>query len=211
MSINIHYPSCLNHRLFKTLCPFMSSQNKQLAVLSEAEKAAFYECPDFDEAQRFEHLTLTEEELQIALKRQNLSAKVHCILQIAYFKAVKLFFKVTWDDVDPDDLQFILQQYFPEKSFQPKDITSYEYYVQCNVIADFFGYRVWNQDYQTLLYTYSDDIIQRDIQPQFIALALLSYLTEQKIIRPGYTTLQTTVSTIINDERKRLLSFCMNH
>ena len=45
----------------------MSSQNKQLAVLSEAEKAAFYECPDFDEAQRFEYLTLTEEELQIAL------------------------------------------------------------------------------------------------------------------------------------------------
>ena len=46
------------------------------------------------------------------------------------------------DDVDPDDLQFILQQYFPEQSFQPKDITSYEYYVQCNIIADFFGYRV---------------------------------------------------------------------
>jgi TnpA family transposase len=175
-----------------------------LAVLSEAEKAAFYECPDFDEAQRFEYLTLAEEELQIAFKRQNLCAKVHCILQIAYFKAVKLFFKVTWDDVDPDDLQFILQQYFPEQPFQPKDITSYEYYVQCNVIADFFGYRVWNQDYQTLLYNYSSDIIRRDIQPQFIALGLLSYLTEQKIIRPRYTTLQAMVSIIINNERKRL-------
>lgn len=182
----------------------MSSQNKQLAVLSKAEKAAFYECPDFDEAQRFEYLTLTEEELQIVLKRQNLSAKVHCILQIAYFKAVKFFFKVSWNEVDPDDLQFILQQYFPEQSFEPKGLTSYEYYAQCNAIADFFGYRVWNQNYQALLYTYSPDLIQRGIQAQFIALALLSYLTEQKIIRPGYTTLQTIVSTIINDERKRL-------
>lgn len=182
----------------------MSSQNKQLVVLSEAEKAAFYECPDFDESQRFEYLTLTEGELQIALKRQPLWAKVHCILQIAYFKAVKLFFKVTWEEVDPDDLQFILQQYFPEQSFQPKELTSYEYYAQCNAIADFFGYRVWDQDYKTCLYTYSRDMIQRDIQPQFIALALLSYLTEQKIIRPGYTTLQTIVSSIIHDERKRL-------
>ncbi len=180
------------------------SQNKQLAVLSEAEKAAFYECPDFDEEQRFEYLSLTEEELQMAMQRQNLSAKVYCILQIAYFKSVKLFFKLTWNEVDSDDLQFILQQYFPEKIFKPEEITSYEYYAQCKMIATFFEYRVWNKEHQSLLYIYSNDIIQRDIQPQFIALALLSHLTEQKIIRPGYTTLQIIVSTIINDEKKRL-------
>jgi len=182
----------------------MTSQNKQLAVLSEAEKAAFYECPDFNEEQRLEHFTLTDEELLIVLKRKDLSARIHCIFQIAYFKAVKLFFKVTWDKVDPGDLQFILQHYFPEQSFQPKEITSYEYYTQCNAITDFFGYHMWSQEYQELLYTYSSAMIQRDIQPQFVALTLLSYLTEQKIIRPGYTTLQTLVSTITNEERKRL-------
>ncbi|MBA4697757.1 MAG: DUF4158 domain-containing protein [Legionella sp.] len=58
----------------------------------------FYEGPDFDENQRFTYFTLTKKELQIALKRQNLSAKVHCILQIGYFKAVKLFFKTPWDE-----------------------------------------------------------------------------------------------------------------
>lgn len=221
-SIKIHYAFNLNHRLFWTskqnngtvliilsprfifLWKFMSSRNKQLSVLSEAEEAAFYECPDFNQEQRFEHFTLTDEELQMALKRQNLSARVHCILQIGYFKAVKLFFKVAWDNVDPDDLQFILQQYFPKQSFQSKDITQYEYYAQCNTIANFFGYRIWAQEHQTLLYTHAAGLIQRDIQPQFIALELLSYLTEKRIIRPGYTTLQTIVSAIINDERKRL-------
>jgi TnpA family transposase len=182
----------------------MSSHHEHLTVLSEPEKAAFYECPDFNQEQRFEHFTLTDEELQIALKRQSLPAQVHCILQIGYFKAVKLFFRVTWDDVDPDDLEFILQQYFPEQSFQSTDITQYEYYAQCNTIASFFGYRTWEKDYLSLLYTHAISLIQRDIQPQFIALELLSYLNEQKIIRPGYTPLQSIVSTIINEERKRL-------
>lgn len=182
----------------------MSSHNKQLSVLSEAEEAAFYECPDFNEEQRLEYFSLTDDELQLALKRKNLSARVYCILQIGYFKAVKLFFNLPWDEVDPEDLHFILQQYFPEQSLQQKDITQYEYYAQCNTIANFFGYNIWCQNYQSLLYTYAVDIIHRDIQPQFIALELLSYLTVQKITRPRYTTLQTIVSTIINEERKRL-------
>ncbi len=194
-----------NDRLFLPFVyKFMSSHHEHLTVLSEPEKAAFYECPDFDEDQRFEYFTLTDEELQVALKRQNLSAQVYCILQIAYFKAVKLFFKLTWNEVEPEDLQFILQQYFPEKSFIPEEITSYEYYAQCKIIAVFFDYRIWNQEYQTLLHTYSSDLIHRDTQPQFIALALLSYLTEKKITRPGYTALQRIVSNIINNERKRL-------
>ncbi len=182
----------------------MSSHNKQLTILSEAEKAAFYELPDFNEEQRLEHFTLTDDELQIALKRQTLSARVHCILQIGYFKAVNLFFNVRWNEVDPDDLHFILQQYFPEESFQEQTITSYEYYTQCNAIAHFFGYRVWDQDHQSLLNTHAMSVIQRDIQPQFVALELLSYLKNEKIIRPRYTTLQTIVSSVINDERKRL-------
>lgn len=182
----------------------MSSHNKQLTVLSKAEEAAFYECPDFNEEQRFEHFNLTDAELQMALNRQNLSARVHCILQIGYFKAVKLFFNVAWEKVDPDDLRFILQQYFPEQPFQQNDITVYEYYTQCKAIANYFGYRMWCKDDQSLLFAQATGIIQRDTQPQFIALELLSYLTEQKIIRPQYTTLQTIVSSIINTERKRL-------
>jgi len=182
----------------------MPSYNKQLAVLSEAEEAAFYECPSFNEEQRFEYFTLTDGELQLAMKRQNLSSQVHCILQIGYFKSVKLLFNVAWDEVDHDDLQFILQQYFPEESFPQNDITQYEYYTQYKIISNFFSYCMWCKDDDSLLYKHSIGVIKRDIKPQFIALELLSYLNEQKIIRPKYTTLQTIVSTIINEERKRL-------
>jgi hypothetical protein len=71
----------------------MVASNKQLTILSDAERAAFYELPDFDNEQRFKYLTLTDNELCVALSRKTLSAKVYCILQIGYFKAVQLFFR----------------------------------------------------------------------------------------------------------------------
>ncbi len=86
----------------------MRAVNKQLTLLSEAERAALYEMPDFNYEQRLEYFTLTDKELQVALNRQSLSAKIHCILQIGYFKAVKMFFRITWDDADPEDYGFIM-------------------------------------------------------------------------------------------------------
>jgi len=72
----------------------MRAINKQLKILSEAEISALYEIPDFDYEQRLEYLTLTDKELQLALSYKNLSDKVHCILQIGYFKAVKMFYRI---------------------------------------------------------------------------------------------------------------------
>lgn len=45
-------------------------------------------------------------------------------------------------------------------------------------------------------------IAQRDITPHFIALELITFLQKEKIIRPGYTTLQTIISTVLSRERK---------
>ena len=41
---------------------YMIASNERLTVLSEAEKAALYEIPDFDDAQRLNYLNLTAEE-----------------------------------------------------------------------------------------------------------------------------------------------------
>ena len=60
----------------------MRATNKQLTILSAAEKTAFYEVPEFSPEQRLEYLSLTDQELQLALGRKNLSARIHCILQI---------------------------------------------------------------------------------------------------------------------------------
>lgn len=125
----------------------MSIQNERLTILSEAEQAALYEIPDFDDAQRLNYLNLTAQEQTLARSRANLAAQVHCAIQIGYFKAKHLFFSFDWDEIDvQDDINFVMQQYFPEEYyFHPSPITKHQYYAQCHAIASHFGYQMWSK------------------------------------------------------------------
>lgn len=183
----------------------MRATNERLTILSEAEQAALYELPDFDDDLRLEYLNLTVEEQAIMLSRSHLAAKIYCALQIGYFKAKHLFFRFTFTEVE-EDLAFILQQYFQEQNdFSPRSpVTKHERYAQHHAIAAHFGYQSWSQRFETLLQNQIFQIIRRDISPAFIVMELLGFLREKKIIRPGYTTLQAIIGTALSTERKRL-------
>ena len=71
----------------------MRASNERLTILSEAEQAALYELPNFDDEQRLNYLNLTPEEQTLMHARSTLAAKIHCALQIGYFKAVHFFFR----------------------------------------------------------------------------------------------------------------------
>ena len=180
------------------------SKNKNLTILSDAEQSALYDVPEYDYEQRLEYLNLTDIELQIALSRHNVSAQIYCILRFGYFKAVKLFFRITWDEADPDDISFILQQYFESKVITLQVISKHEHYGQCTEIIKPYGYNSWSKEFEVILYLYTEKIIRRDMNQKFIAMEILDYLQNQKIIRPRFTTLQAIVSTIINNEYNRL-------
>lgn len=107
----------------------MKSKNKRLTILGEAEQAAFYQSPDFDEQQRLEYLILTPDEEKLVRGRSHLATQVHCALQLGYFKAKHLFFRVDWQEAE-EDIAFVLEQYFPNQVFQPEKITNHQYYAQ---------------------------------------------------------------------------------
>lgn len=182
----------------------MRAINRELTLLSKAEQAALYELPDFDENQRLEFLTLTEEEQNLVLSRPNLSAQIYCCLQISYFKSVKMFFRFAWNEPAPDDINFVHQQYFAEQPWKKQIITKHEHYIQCNAIAALFGYRTWSTDYEELVQEQIAKTIRLDINPQFIVMELLSFFQEQKIIRPRYTTLQVLIRNMLTIERNRM-------
>jgi Domain of unknown function (DUF4158) len=183
----------------------MLASNERLTILSEAEKAALYEHPDFNDEQRLEYLNLTQDELALVHSRTSLSAKIHCALQIGYFKAMQLFFHIDWPEVQ-EDSAFILEQYFPTEVFRPESITKHQYYAQCEIIAKHFGYQLWAKEFEPLLLKKIQMLLRKDISPQFIVMELLPFLREKKIMRPKYTTLQVILSQALITERKRLLA-----
>lgn len=181
----------------------MRSTNKNLTILSEAEQAALYEIPDFDDDQRLKYVNLTPKEQALVNSFPPLSSQIHCALQISYFKAKHLFFRFDWDEVQ-EDINFIIQEYFPGQIFYSIPTTNYQYYTQCCAIAAHFDYKLWSKEFEPLLYEQATIILRRDVSPQFIAIELLKVLRDKKIMRPGYTTLQTIISCVLKVERERL-------
>jgi TnpA family transposase len=188
----------------------MIKGKEHLTILSDAEQSAFYDIPEYNDEQRLEYLNLTEMERRIALSRHNLSSQVYCILQFGYFKAVKSFFRIGWEQTDPDDISFILYQYFNNRQTELETISKHDHYTVCKEITTLFGYTSWAKTYEVDLYAHAKNIICRDMNPHFVAIRLLDYLQQQKIIRSKYTTLQAIVSTIINNERGRLSNIIKN-
>ena len=184
-------------------------KKEHLEVLTPAERAAYYEIPDFNEEQRYEFLTLTADELELAMSRKSWSARVYCCLQIAYFKSVNLFFKANWSEVEDKTITFILEQYFFDQNIKLSKITDYEHYTQCTAIANLYDFEMWqSKSYEQLLYK-AYKLARINVNQQFIALELLSYIKQQKIIRPQYTTLQNIVIAAINAEKSRINKLIM--
>jgi Tn3 transposase DDE domain/Domain of unknown function (DUF4158) len=181
----------------------MTTKSERLAVLSNAEQFALYGLPDFDDGQRWAYLSLSEPELALACSRPALHAQVYCALQIGYFKAKHAFFRFTWDDVQ-DDSAFVLSCNFNDHTFEPRTITKHEHFAQRAVIANLFAYRLWSADFRPRLEQQAAQIVRRDVTPGFIVAELITYLNEHKIVRPGYTTLQTLISEALSVERRRL-------
>jgi hypothetical protein len=72
------------------------------------------------------------------------------------------------------------------------------------VIVELFGYRLWSADFLPQLAQQLAQIVRRDVTPGFIVAELIAYLNDHKIVRPGYTTLQTLISEALSAERRRL-------
>jgi hypothetical protein len=162
----------------------MSMKSERLNILSSTEQFALYGLPDFDDDQRMDYFIFTEQEMALVLNQRSVHSQVYCALQIGYFKAKQAFFQFSWDEVK-DDCTFILTRYFNGLAFLPVPITKRQYYAQRSLIVDLFGYRLWAANFLPSLVERATLVVSRDVTPSFILVELITYLNDQKIVRPG--------------------------
>ena len=166
---------------------------------------------DATEPQRLTYFIFEEKEWELIAQCPSLQAQVFCALQIGYFKAKDFFFRFSLDKISQEDVEFIVTRYFKNQVLKTFTITKHEYYLQRDLICQLFGYRAWADKFTEEIYKRGKLSVKRDITPNFIARELLVFLRKQKIIRPGYTALQTIISRILADERKRLKLCLQDH
>ena len=91
--------------------PTRSGNSKRLTVLSQAERDALYGLPDFDDFQRADFFAFTEAERAVADRRQWPVERLHCLIQLGYFKAKQAFFNFDEADIPADDIEFLRKRY----------------------------------------------------------------------------------------------------
>ena len=173
-------------------------------MLSQAERNALYSLPDFDDFQRADFFAFTEAERAVADRRKGPVERLHCLLQIGYFKAKRAFFNFDVPDVPAEDIEFLLERYFPEGTVALRPLRQDERYAQRAEIARLFGYRLWSEADRPALIEMAALLARRDVTPTFILIEVLGFLKARQIVRPGYTTLQTVISGVLVAERGRL-------
>ncbi len=184
--------------------PTRAGPSKRLTVLSQAERLALYGLPDFDAFQRAEYFALTGPERALAERRRGSAAQLHCMLQIGYFKAKRAFFSLSAPTMPAEDVAFLVERYFPADPVTFRPVTPYEQYSQRTEIAKLFGYRLWSAMDLPALIEAAASLARRDVTPVFVLIELLAFLSAGKIIRPGYTTLQSIIGDALAAERQRL-------
>lgn len=183
----------------------MRATNERLTVLSKEEQFALYGIPDFDDAQRQHYLHFNDTEQEMIYSRSSLAEQVYCALQLGYFKTKQIFFDFTWKDIPKEDYKFIVDHYFPDSEWTPDNVSRHEFYLQRTAIMKHFEYDNWNSsNHRLMLMMELESIVKRDTSTTFILAEILSFLRHKKIIRPGYTTLQSIMSNALTKERRRL-------
>src|ERR1039458_4850331 len=127
-----------------------------------------------------------------------------CLLQTGYFKAKQAFFRFSLNDVPPEDIAFLLQRYFPGQTQTMQPLLAKEYYAQRKEIAALFDYRLWSDEDLPTLLNQATLLAKADVTPAFLLTELMAVLIGQRIVRPGYTTLQTIIRDALSAERQRL-------
>ena len=179
-------------------------QSKRLTILSPAEKIALYGLPDFDDFQRIEFLAMTDAERELAFLRKGLTAQLHCLLQIGYFKAKHAFFRFSMSDAPVKDIAFLMQRYFPGQALPLQQESDSDRYLPRTEIAALYGFRLWSADDLPGLLHKATLLVRTDVSPTFLLAELMVSLIGQRIVRPGYTTLQDLITNALAAERRRL-------
>ena len=86
--------------------------SRRLTILCTEEIDSLFSMPHFTEGERQIHFELSPEERPTIDAARTITAGVHLVLQLGYFKAKAQFFVVSLDHVRPD-INHILTRYYP--------------------------------------------------------------------------------------------------
>lgn len=176
---------------------------KRLKILGNDEIEAIYGKPHFVDEERAEYFSVSPAESAMMEQIHYIKARIYYILQLGYFKARHLFFVFTFLEVE-EDVNYIKTRYFPDFQVTDIEITKVTRLTQRQLILDLYSYRTCGVRERQSLETQAHALAKVSSKPVYIFRKLLDYLAEQRIVIPGYTSMQDIVGNALTYEQNRL-------
>jgi hypothetical protein len=151
------------------------------------------------------------QEQSLALSHRFLTTRLFFILQLGYFKARRMFFVFSGNEVG-EDVQFIMDSHFSGQPL-PENlvINRVTRWKQQRRILSLFDYNDFNATWRAKLQGKAHRCIRISSKPINIFRDLLSYLEKSRVVFPAYSTMQKIVSKAIIKERARLSALGRQH
>jgi hypothetical protein len=182
----------------------------RLRILSNDEIEALYGRPRFTHDERVEYFSLSPAEKAALEQLHYINAKIYFILQLGYFKASMMFFVFKPREAE-EDIQFIRERYFPNYHDSDLGIGKVTRLKQQGMILKLGNYRGWNAKQQAMLEGRARQAAMVCSKPIYVFRELMHFLEEQRILPPGYSTMQDIVGGALAYEQRRLADIAKDH
>ncbi len=175
----------------------------RLTILNEEDLDALYGRPRFTQEVRAEYFTLSASEKTALEQFHSFKSRLFFVLQLGYFKASHLFFVFDLRDVE-EDAKYLVKTFFPE--FRDKDaaIAKGTRLKQQRLILELCHYRSCDRTIQKKLQSKAQQVATVCGKPIYVFRELMHNLAEQRIVAPGYSTMQDIVGAALTFEQRRL-------
>lgn len=184
---------------------------KRLKILGEDELKNIYGRPQFTYEDRCHYFSLSQPEKELTDTFRSVKSKSFFILQLGYFKVKHQFFTFYLHEVE-EDLRYILNEHCNNREMIDLNVVGKNTRLkQQHLIRKLFNYRSCDAEEKQQLEKKACKAATFCGKPIFIFREIMNYLSEQRIVIPGYSFMQETVGKAITHEQDRLIAMMKNH
>lgn len=187
-------------------------QSRRLKILGKEEICHIFELPDLTMEERLEYFSLSKPERDFLDRLRFVPSKLYFILQAGYFKARHLFFNFEFADV-PEDVKYILQTHFPDQDTNLESLRTVAKNTRLigqRELVKLNRYRWCGKKERRLIEEKARSFARISSKPIYIFREIVSFLQEERIVLPGYSSLQDIVGQALLFEQNRLIALLGN-
>ncbi len=181
-----------------------------MRIVNASEQAQLETPPIFSSAERKQYLNLPKSLMEMAESLHSSSARIGFLLMCGYFRAGKRFFMPA--DFRIRDIEYAAVQLgLAVDAFSAGDYAKATRFRHQQIILNFFGFRAFDQEAETLLETEITMMVRAHLKPRLIFGRCLDVLVQNKVQIPGTRRLTDIIRSQINLRKRQLAKLVETH